>query len=257
MHLVSVLLAASGCQGSGGGPNPDGIGSGDSVCPQCLPWAGGETSDFGGTPFSCDRVSEQNEIEIAEAESAGIGVARLLSRLETTIELPLRWEVAHIETGPSASGFETSTNIVIQHRIVGSVLRVKSASDDYCDETTCSRGETTVQRASCESEVAFDVQAEVQTTDGAIQAQLNGIAVAKRRGGVFDEASVGLAIDLREALGSLGVHPSESFGQYTGVLRLMSEFSPNHVSGVVWVDLVSETRRFLPMVPIQGVWSDE
>jgi hypothetical protein len=186
---ASVLLGA-GCSTS------------DSVCPSCPALTGGESSDFGGTPHPCGLFERRVPIEVGRAVELGFDVASLEARITRDVDAPLYWRANEEESaGVRARGYQRETRVQMSPRVLGYTHIELDASS--CAGTTC-REPGAPDEYSCSDRLELDVEAEVQTADGAIAAMMRGYALYGREGFPFYELPAGtLFANLRDVTGTL------------------------------------------------------
>jgi hypothetical protein len=188
--LGASVLLGGGCSTS------------ESVCPSCPELTGGESSDFGGTPHPCVLFERSVAIDAGRAAQLGFDVASLEARLTRNVDAPLYWRADEEESaGVRARGYERETRLQMNPRVLGYThIELDPLS---CDGTIC-REAGALDEYSCSDRLELDVEAEVQTADGAIGAMMQGYALYGREGFAFYELPAGtLFANLRDVTGTL------------------------------------------------------
>jgi hypothetical protein len=187
---ASVLLGAS-CDSTS-----------DSVCPSCPAPTGGESSDFGGTPDVCAPFERRVAIDADGAAELGFDVASLEARITRDVDAPLYWRPNESEpAGASTRGYQRETRIQMSARVLG-YTRIELDAQS-CTGTTC-RQPGAPDEYHCSDRLELDVEAEVQTSDGAIAAMMRGYALYGREGFSFHAVPAGtLFANLRDVTGTL------------------------------------------------------
>jgi len=147
-----------------------------SVCPACEPSAGGETSDFGGgTPTACGFVSKRAPIDAADAEALGYDLARVHELIGREIDAALSWTARPTEVGEPAQGYEARTRV--RGRATAGAYEHWRPDPEFCDGTTCTREDTSVEQATCPDFLWMELEVELETEDGAISVVASGEVV--------------------------------------------------------------------------------
>lgn len=185
MLAASVLLGI-GCDTS------------SSECPSCPAQTGGESSDFGGTPHPCTQFERPVASDADTAASRGFDVATLVARIERAVDAPLYWQT---HDGGEARGYDRVTRIQMNARVRG--FTHIGIDPELCGGTTC-RQPGGGDEYTCSERLELDVEAHVQTADGAITAAMRGYVLYGREGSRFHEMPGGtLRANLSDVDGSL------------------------------------------------------
>lgn len=240
---ASVLLGA-GCESTS-----------DSVCPSC-PAMGGESSDFGGTPHPCKLFEQPVPIDAARAAELGFDVATLEGRITRDVDAPLYWRSDEGDrTVLGARGYEQETRIHMSTRVLGHTHIALDA--ESCAGTIC-REPGAPDEYSCSDRLELDVEADVQTADGALAARMRGYALYGRDGFSFHEVPAGtLFANLRDVTGKLELsEPSQPIDSAQLLVNFYLE--ADQTSGEISTNLLlrvgGDGRRALR--PLFGVWPE-
>lgn len=230
--LLAVALAAQGCDAVGPGSDDS-----ESICPQCGPQSGGETTSFGDSP--CEALIERVEIEPADADALGYDTAMLLTRIRREIDQSFSWEPMPTPAGGPASSYDKQTRLHAELTTGGLVHARPDPS--VCDGSTCqvsARSGQGTESVACPDRlhIAFDMA--FQTMDGAVSGTARGEVVQWNQG--FD-AMIGDAAehltgrastDLRDIEGSLRLQPPDDV-EYSGILAIEVELETDSTHGVL------------------------
>jgi hypothetical protein len=244
-----AVLGASVLLGAGCSTN-------DSVCPSCPTRTGGESSDFGGTPHPCVLFERRVAIDAGRAAELGFDVASLEGRITRDVDAPLYWRANEEESaGVRARGYQRETRLQMSPRVLGYTHIELDASS--CTGTTC-REPAAPDEYSCSDRLELDVEAEVQTTDGALAAMMRGYALYGREGFSFYEVPAGtLFANLRDVTGTLELSEPRQPIQ-SAQLTVSFYLNADHTSGEISTYLMLRTGGGggLEIQPLFGVWPE-
>jgi hypothetical protein len=240
-----------------GSSTTTGDGAGKSVCPACPELAGGESSDFGGTPNPCVQFEEHSPIDAARASELGFDVPRLQALVAREVDAPLHWRQNDAPLyGGAASGYEPETRIVANVVITG--YRHVALDEAACDGNEClvADGE---QPLVCSDRLELDVRAMIHSADGAVAATTNGYILQGRAGFPFAEVPGGsMFANLRDVRGTLEVAPDERTEIVRAVLSVDLRLGPERTEGDLRPHLLLQVGdvQFADYLPLFGSWPD-
>lgn len=226
-----------------------------SVCPDCPAVAGGESSDFGGTPSSCSLFESRVPIDAAQAQALGFDVAELERLVQREVDAPFRWR-----TDPSGNGgekppqgYDPDTRIQLRATVV-SYTHIE-LDPSSCTGTVCRDATSGVERP-CPDRLELAVTAELRTMDGAINASLTGYVLQGRPGVAFAEPGGSLLANLRDVTGTLRLFPDKDFGIRSGWLNVDVYPRADHTQGDLRTSIYLRSSPGAYM-PLSGSWGRE
>ena len=223
------------------------------VCPDCPAVAGGESSDFGGTPHPCVQFESKSPIDAAQARALGFDVSQLEQLVQREVDAPLRWRPDPSPSGARPpAGYEADTRIQLRASIAG-YTHVK-LDPSSCVETTCRPADTS-DELSCSDRLELAVEAELHTGDGAVSASLAGYVLLGRPGFAFAEVPAGtLFASLRDVTGTLELFaPDDGFPIQRGLLLADVYFGAARTSGAVRASMMLRTGQHITLT---GYWGE-
>jgi hypothetical protein len=170
------------------------------ICPQCVRFTGGETSDFGdgsevlplpgegsyAAPTPCELSEQVSDIDVDAARALGFGAA--LDRLQTSFDVDFGWRPGPVQQGGAAAGYATKTRVA---GTLGEVTAVRHVAPTL---------------AGCKDSLLVRVGARIDMADGAFS--VTGRLTAKLvRDSLY--STVSGYIDLSPAQGTLELHPPD------------------------------------------------
>ena len=228
-----------------------------SVCPDCPPRLGGESSDFGGTPHTCSAFEERGAIGAARSLELGFDLAELERRLEREVDAPLYWRLNdRVDGGGRVTGFDAETRVELRARLVD--YTHVSLDGDRCEGNACydpAYGEWT-----CSDRLEVGVEADVETADGAVSARVEGNVFQGRPGFPFSEVPAGtLRANLRDVTGTLEVAPPLSLPIGWAALLVDIRFGADQTEGDVRPFIYFEDGECCgrDYSPLSGGWPDD
>ncbi len=253
-----VVLFVSGCTASNDdrdAPPAGGDGAeATSVCAECPVQAGGESSDYGGTPHPCMTFEVRTEVDRERAVELGFDVDQLERRIERPIDAALQWMPADPRGGSAAAGYLTETRISASVRPSDRFTHV-GPDPARCDGSACSDPE--LGEWTCAERLELGVEAELRTLDGAVNAVVSGSVLQGKPGGSFADTPAGsLHSNLRDVYGSLRVFPDPNFTIVEARLMVDLYFMADHTAGDVNPAIVlrSSPASAVHYRPLRGHW---
>jgi hypothetical protein len=170
------------------------------VCPQCVRFTGGETSDFGdgsdvlplpgegsyAAPTPCQLSEQMSDIDVDAARALGFGPA--LDRLETSFDVDFGWRTMPVPDGTQAGGYATKTRV---SGALGGVTALRHVAPTL---------------EGCKDSLYVRVGASIEMADGSFS--VAGRLTAKIvRDSLY--STVSGFIDLSTAPGTLEIHPPD------------------------------------------------
>ena len=225
-----------------------------SVCAECPVQAGGESSDYGGTPHPCTAFELRTELDRARAVELGFDVDELERRIERPIDASLRWTPADPRGGGAASGYRAETWILGSVQLSGGFTQVRP-DPARCDGGACSDPE--LGDWTCFDRLELSVEAELRTLDGAVDAVVSGSVLQGRPGDSFGDTPAGsLRENLRDVHGSLRVFPDQNFTIAGALLMVDLYFKAEHTEGDMRPVLVlrRSPETGVDYHPLRGHW---
>lgn len=254
----SVLLLCSACAGAGaeGTPPPPSADNAQaqSVCAECPVEAGGESSDFGGTPHPCIHFEQPTEIERDRAIELGFDLDRLEPRIERPIDASLRWKPSEPRGGGPAAGYQPETWIEGTTRLSGRITYV-ALDPARCDGTACADPE--YGELTCSDRLDLGIEGEFRTLDGAVSAYLAGYLLYGRSGSDWYETPASsLRANLRDVHGTLRVFPDPNLTITEALLRMDLFFTNDRTDGDLRPSLIlrDSPTTAVSYLPLSGHW---
>lgn len=201
----------------------------DDVCPSCEPSTGGDSGDFPGEVTGCEALSSPVVIDAAQAAELGFDMAAIRGYL-APVDATIHWIQLQTEGGGPASGFSEPAQL--QVKFMPTTYTFVRPSPDYCDGTTCRRqvdGDSeplVISEASCSKRLEIALEAEIDTSDGAVHAQAKGTVIQWKVGLGGEGTEPGTLLigqvtaDLRDVSGRLRLTPDAGGEHYQGRLAL-------------------------------------
>jgi hypothetical protein len=253
-----MALFCGGCTGSGNGEDtaPTGADStaGDSVCAECPVQAGGESSDFGGTPHTCTHFELRAPIDRSRASDLGFDVDALEQRIERPLDAPLHWKPEDSRAGGPASGYQPETWIEGTAKLSGWYTYV-GLDPARCEGTECA--DTEVGEWTCSDRLELGIEAQFRTLDGAVNAFASGYVLLGRPGASFGETpGSSLRANLRDVHGSLRVVPDQGLAIVEALLMMDLYFKADRTEGDLRPFLVlrDSPATVVHYLPLSGHW---
>jgi hypothetical protein len=253
-----LLLFFGGCAGSGDGSGTTPTGADgtetSSVCAECPLQAGGESSDFGGTPHPCSHFELRSPIDRTRATDLGFDVDELEQRIERPIDAPLHWKPEDSRAGGPASGYQPETWIEGTAKLSGWYAYV-GLDPARCEGTECADAE--VGEWTCSDRLELGIEAQFRTLDGAVNAFASGYVLLGRPGASWGETpGSSLRANLRDVNGSLRVFPDQKLPILEALLMLDLYFKADRTEGDLRPFLVlrDSPATVVHYLPISGHW---
>ena len=226
-----------------------------SVCSDCPAVAGGESSDFGGSPHPCTLFEGHVPITEARAVELGFDMASITSLIEREIDAPLRWTESAPNRGGAPKGYEQQTRIEGRARR-GDWLTYVGLDPERCAGTTC-RGDD-VGQWTCSDRLELGIEVELRTLDGAVSATASGYVLQGREGFSFETPAGSQRANLRDVSGSLKLFPPERPAIVLGLLMIDLFFKPDLIEGDLrpYYQLSARPGTAEDYIPLSGHWPD-
>jgi hypothetical protein len=255
--LVMVLFyggCAASSDAEGTTPTEADSTVGDSVCAECPVQAGGESSDFGGTPHPCTHFELRSPIDRTRATDLGFDVDELEQRIERPIDAPLHWKPEDSRAGGPASGYHPETWIEGTAKLSGWYTYV-GLDPARCEGNACA--DTEVGEWTCSDRLELGIEAQCRTLDGAVNAFASGYVLLGRPGASWGETpGSSLRANLRDVHGSLRVLPDQSLAIVEALLMMDLSFKVDHTEGDVRpvLALRDSPATVVHYLPLSGHW---
>jgi hypothetical protein len=225
-----------------------------SVCSQCPPETGGESSDFGGSPDPCTLFEQRAAIDSTQAAELGFDITRLARLVERDIDAPLRWTPMESWGGPAA-GYEPETWIEGKPKILG--YTHVGLDPRHCSGTTCVT--EAGDELTCSDRLELDIEVELRTLDGAVSALASGYVLQGREGFPFGDSPAGSQrANLRDVSGTLEVFPDENLVILQALLMIDLYFKADRIEGDLRPSILLSQRpgSVAEYIPLSGHWPD-
>ena len=170
------------------------------VCPRCVRYTGGETSDFGdgsdvlplpgdgvyAAPTPCQLSERLLDIDVEAARALGFGPA--LDRLETSFDVDFGWQAREVREGSPAAGYAAKTRV---SGTLGGVTALRHLSPTL---------------EGCKDSLLVRVGAEFIAADGSLTVA-GRLTASIARDSLY--STVSGYIDLSQAQGTLEINPPD------------------------------------------------
>jgi hypothetical protein len=241
----SLSLSACGDRSSRGSQPSDGLQPADSeaapsgvlttgpICAGCETLAGGETSDFTGTPdLRCGPFRIVDAVTFEQAEDIGFDVNAARALLERRFAASFAWKLdrdfipGDVQNDPGVvSGFLPETRVEGDIELLGTA-RYGHLDPARCDHGICTSMDGVLQECGyVESELSLDASVDLQTEDGALSLAEIGVQPTFLLGPVTS-IPLGFQLDLGALQGTLRLerqHPGPTRGTLQGTLHAHPE----------------------------------
>lgn len=225
-----------------------------SLCPECpLVPAGGESSDFGGTPHPCALVEQSTLIDADAAARLGFDVPTLVQLVERDFDEALRWTPEDTGRGTPPAGYEEQTRVQGRAQIIS--YSYVSLEPKSCDGTNCW---IDGQEWECADRLELGIEAELRTLDGAVEARAIGYAFQGRPGFPFESPAGTVFANLRDVRGSLQLSLPQGEDIQRAVLITDLFYKPERIEGDIHAYVLQSTGPSTATLyyPIGGHWPD-